>query len=382
MKKALALCLALLMSLSVFSACASTQNASDAQAEVVQSASTEAPAASAAEDTAKNARIFTDSSKREVEIPAQITKYAVSGPLAQIVLFALAPDQMVGVATQWDKTAEAYLSDKYYQLPVLGQLYGGKGEMNFEELLASGAQIVIDVGEPKKTIVEDMDALQEQTGIPFVHIDAYTAQMGECYRTLGDLLGLEESAQTLASYCEKVYSRAEAITAGAQQQSALYITGEENHNVIAKGSYHAEVIDMFVNNLAEVDEPFSKGTGNEVDMEQILKWNPELILFAPESDYAGVSEDPAYQKLDAVKSGNYYQVPFGPYNWMGFPPSVQRYLGILWMGTLLYPDRCDYDLESEVKEYYQLFYHCELTSEQYASLVENSIGKVETQKAA
>ena len=37
------------------------------------------------------------------------------------------------------------------------------------------------------------------------------------------------------------------------------------------------------------------------------------------------------------------EVPNGPYNWMGFPPSVQRMLGMMWMAKLLYPETVDYD---------------------------------------
>ena len=68
-------------------------------------------------------------------------------------------------------------------------------------------------------------------------------------------------------------------------------------------------------------------------------------------------------------------MPFGPYNWMGFPPSVQRYLGMLWLGALLYPENIKYDLYEEVRTYYDLFYHCELTEDQFSALMENSIGK-------
>ena len=57
--------------------------------------------------TASETRIFTDSVGREVELPAQIDKVAVSGPLAQIVLFALCPDKLVGIANEWDVSAEA-----------------------------------------------------------------------------------------------------------------------------------------------------------------------------------------------------------------------------------------------------------------------------------
>jgi iron complex transport system substrate-binding protein len=49
---------------------------------------------------------FTDSAGRQVEVPAEITKFVPSGPMAQIVLFALAPDMMVGVSTEWSSEAE------------------------------------------------------------------------------------------------------------------------------------------------------------------------------------------------------------------------------------------------------------------------------------
>ena len=44
-----------------------------------------------------------------MELPARIGKVAVSGPLAQIVLFALCPDKLVGIANEWDESAEEYL---------------------------------------------------------------------------------------------------------------------------------------------------------------------------------------------------------------------------------------------------------------------------------
>jgi iron complex transport system substrate-binding protein len=142
-------------------------------------------------------RIFTDSLGRSVEIPVNITKVALSGPLSQIVLFALCPDKLVGLASAFDTSAEAFFDSKYYNLPILGQLYGGKGTLNLEEIAATGAEIIIDVGEQKANMTEDLNTLQEQIGIPFVHIDAYTAGMGDCYRKLGSLLGKEEEAGIL-----------------------------------------------------------------------------------------------------------------------------------------------------------------------------------------
>lgn len=358
-KRLLALLLVLVMSVSLF-ACGQKQTDQTDQGQDAQGETT---------------RVFTDSCGREVKVPTDIQKVAVSGPLAQMVVFAIVPDKMVGVANAWDATAENYFDQKYLDLPLLGQLYGGKGELNLETLLAADPDVVIDVGEPKSTMAEDLDGLQEQSGIPVVHIDAYLASMDDTYAMLSDLLAMPNEGQALADYCRNAYDTVKAIVDGVEKADVLYITGEEGLNVIARDSYHAEVVDMLCNNLAVVDEPSSKGTGNEVDMEQILNWNPDVILFAPGSIYATVGEDAAWQGVTAIKDGAYYEVPMGPYNWMGFPPSVQRLLGMQWMAKVLYPDAVDYDMYEAASTYFQMFYHCDLTREQYDALVANSLGK-------
>ena len=355
-KRLLALVLALVMSLSLF-ACGQKQQ-EDKTDDGTQTETT---------------RVFTDSCGREVTVPADIQKIAVSGPLAQIVVFAIAPDKMVGVANAWDESAKTYFDAKYLELPLLGQLYGGKGELNLETLLAAAPNVVIDVGEPKDSMAEDLDALQEQTGIPFVHIDAYLASMDDTYAMLGDLLAMPNEAQGLADYCRYAYDKVKAIADSVEKVDLLYVTGEEGLNVIARGSYHAEAIDMLCNNLAVVDEPSSKGTGNEVDMEQILNWNPAAVIFAPGSIYSTVADNENWQTIPAIRDGRYYEVPMGPYNWMGFPPSVQRILGMQWMAKVLYPDEADYDMYETTQTYFQLFYHCDLTAEQYAALTAHSL---------
>jgi iron complex transport system substrate-binding protein len=118
-----------------------------------------------------------------------------------------------------------------------------------------------------------------------------------------------------------------------------------------------------------VDNPSSRGSGNEADLEQILLWDPEAILFAPGSVYAKAGDDPVWKQLRAVKNRAYYEVPQGPYNWMGSPPSVNRYLGMLWMGKILYPQYAAYDLYRETAEYYRVFYGYELSRERFNRLM-------------
>ena len=60
---------------------------------------------------------------------------------------------------------------------------------------------------------------------------------------------------------------------------------------------------------------------------------------------------------------------------MGFPASVQRYLGMMWLQNTLYPELADYDLKAEVQEYFKLFYEYDLTDAQYDELMAYSTMK-------
>lgn len=162
---------------------------------------------------------------------------------------------------------------------------------------------------------------------------------------------------------------------GDKRIRALYILGDEGLNVFAKGAFHSEPFDLLVDNAAVVDELSSKGTGNVVTMEQIAAWDPAFIVFAPGSIYDDVPDRDTWKDMDAIANHRYVQTPMGPQNWMGQPPSVQRLLSLIWLGKVLYPEYADYDMKAEVKEFYKLFYHCELSDEQYEALTKDAFVK-------
>lgn len=366
------LCLLLVLCL-VLAGCSSA-----APAETTAPAQAQAPAVTTAPaETAAGTREFTDSTGRTVTVPAEITKIAISGPLSQVYMIPLAGDLLVGVSSAYAENEALYLPDYLTSLTEIGQLYGGKGEMDLEALLAVAPDVVIDVGDSKDTVKQDMDDLTEQTGIPFVHIDATVESAPEAYRTLGVLLGREEKAEELAVWCESTYDgmveMMKKVDADGARKTMLYCLGDKGVNVIAKGSFHAETVNLMSDNLAVLEDVVSNGLGNEVDLEQILTWNPEVIVFAPDSCYDDIAGDPQWQSIDAIANGNYYKTPYGPYGWLSSPPSVQRYLGMLWLGALLYPDYIEYDLQGEVTEYYKLFYNCDLTDEMYQNLMQDAL---------
>ena len=60
---------------------------------------------------------------------------------------------------------------------------------------------------------------------------------------------------------------------------------------------------------------------------------------------------------------------------MSSPPSINRVLGIYWLGNLLYPELYDYDMVEKAQEFYRLFWHCELSAEEAEQLLARSTRK-------
>lgn len=317
--------------------------------------------------------LFTDDCGREVEVPLNISRIVPTGPLSQMILFALAPDMLVGLASKFDASSEGIIPEKYRSLPYFGQLYGSS-DLNIESLALAAPQLIIDIGEIKGSTAEDIEALQKQLGIPCVFIESTLETLPETFDKLGRILGLEAEAEALGSFCGNVYQRSLDLMeqVGEEKAEAIYIPAYEGLSVLAKGSYHAQLIDLLCDNAAVCEEIISKGTGNPVDMEQIALWNPECIIFGTPESYATLETDPAWQELKAVKNGRCLLVPDAPLNWMGSPPGAQRILGLIWLAAVLYPEYCDYDVKTEVTEFYKLFFHCELTEEQYETITENA----------
>ncbi|WP_455718676.1 ABC transporter substrate-binding protein [Anaerosporobacter sp.] len=325
-------------------------------------------------DETSDTILFTDSAGREVEIPSNITRIAASGSLAQIVLFSVDPDKLIGLASEFSDNAKSYIDEKYYDLPILGQFYGQE-TFSAEAVVNANPQVIIDIGETKDTIEEDMDTIQKQTGIPTIFIEATLETMPTAYRTLGELLDKETECEELATYCEDTWNDAKEKSDSIKEEDRVkvfYAEGDTGLQTEPKGSIHADVIDLVgATNVTDIESTSSKGL-EQVSMEQIMLWDPDVILFAPDSIYSSVKEDKTWSELDAVKYNRVYEIPIGPYNWMGRPPSINRIIGIKWLGNLLYPDIFDYDMVEETQKFYKLFYHSTISEEQAKELMSYS----------
>ncbi len=321
-------------------------------------------------------RVFTDSCGREVTIPTHITKVCPSGAVATMFLSTFAPDEMVSVNSTVSGSTAAFLPSRIATLPATGQFYGSKASLNMEQILALDPDVIIDLGDYKDGIREDMDALQAQLGIPVIFIESDLGHMASAFRSLGEIFGKEEKGEELASFVEETLQMAEENSAkltDETRRSVMYATGSSGLNVFAEGSTHAQVISLIGADNAVVLEKFSnKGTGDSVNMEQILLTDPDVIVFASGSIYDTVGTDEAWLQLEAVKEGSFYEVPSTPYNWMANPPSMNMLLGVWWLGNLVYPELYDYDMVEKAQEIYSLFWNYDLSSAEAEALLSKS----------
>ncbi len=312
-----------------------------------------------------DARVFTDSAGREVTLPKEIKKIAPSGPLAQIVLYTLCPDKLSGLASDFSEGAKQYIDEKYWSLPKFGQFYGKNANLNMEALIAESPDVIIDIGEAKKSVKEDMDALQEQLNMPVIFIEADLDTMSSAYEKLGELTGDTDQAKKLADDCNNILKKSETAREQLSEKKSVYFAvGDDGLHTNAEGSIHARVIEQIgAENAAKV-EMVSSGGGSEVSFEQLLLWQPDVIIADSEALYQTITTDKVWGELNAVKEGKVYQIPSVPYSFMSSPPSVNRMIGILWLGNLVYPEQYSADIKQEVKDFYELFYHVTLDDTQ------------------
>jgi iron complex transport system substrate-binding protein len=158
-----------------------------------------------------------------------------------------------------------------------------------------------------------------------------------------------------------------------ERANVAYLLGDSGLNAIAKDSYQGQVIDLCANNVVEVDNASGAGSGNEIDLEQLALWDPDIILFGPDSIYDSVYEEAAWKELTAVKTKEIYLVPSTPYNWLNYPPTVNQVMGMQWLPRLLYPEKFDTSIEDVTRAYYKLFYSYDLSDTELIELLQGAV---------
>lgn len=320
---------------------------------------------------------ITDMADREVLVPKEINKVFCVSPVGTIFVYTLNPDLLVGWNYELRLGEKEYILPQYQSLPNLGGWYA-KATCNVEELLNINPDVILNVGSMD---LEQTNEIQQQTGIPVVVIDTGDfAKFDKAYEFAGKLFNLEEKANELATYCREtvndIHTKAATIP-DDQKVRVYYAEGASGLETDPKGSQHVETLDIVGGlNVAQVEMKGGMGM-TPVSLEQVLAWDPEVILSWNETQggyYSKISTDPKWESIAAIKNEKVYAVPSGPFNWFDRPPSVNRIIGLKWLGNLLYPETYQYDMAVEAKEFYKKFYHYDLTEEELSSLLKDAGG--------
>jgi iron complex transport system substrate-binding protein len=315
-------------------------------------------------------RTVTDSAGRQVEIPARISRVLAAGPPASILLYTLAPEKMIGWVRTPSPTEKAYLQESVRELPEYGRLTGRGGTANLENVLKFQPDLIIDSGSTGGTYVSLANNVQAQTKIPYLLLDGRLEKTPQIYRLLGELLDTKGRAEQLANYAEETLSGLRQRIASipeSERPRVYYGRGINGLETGLAGSINMEVLER----VGAINVAAAAGTGSlsKMSIEQVLAWNPDVILVLDPAFYASVRTDPLWSSVKAVRENRIYMAPNLPYGWFDAPPGVNRLIGVRWLMSILYPQQFPEDLRNTTREFYRLFYQVNLSEAQLDSLL-------------
>lgn len=381
-KKGLALLLALLLPLAMLlSGCAQSAGpAASAEAVPTQEAAgaeTAQDAVAPPEGAAPQEREITDMAGRTMTVPLEIESVFSTGPAAAIYLYTLVPDKLLGWNYALNDIEKSIILEQYHDLPNFGQ----GDAVNYEAVIAAGPTIALNVTSINDGSIDASDALAEQLGVPVVMVSSDLLDAPAVYRFMGELFGVEEQAEALAAYAEETFNAISSLDIPNEEKVRIYYgNGEDSLETAPAGSSHGQIIDL-VNAVNVADLELGDGSRVQISAEQLLAWDPDVIIVngEPKADMTGsaaaeaILADPLFATLKAVQNGAVYGTPNAPFSWVDRPPGPNRIVGIRWLSGLIYPEYLDYDVDEAVREFFQLFYHVELTDEQLTQLYNGTL---------
>jgi iron complex transport system substrate-binding protein len=298
----------------------------------------------------------TDGAGRAVPVPAQVQRVFPAGPPAAIFLYTLAPELLLGWPRANRPDEREFLLPDVGGRPELGRITGRGNTANLETVLALKPDLILDVGSVNPTYISLADRVQEQTGIPYALLDGRFDGIAAAYRTLGALVGQRAPSEELALYTDEtlrnITERIAAVPKGNRPR-VYFARGPRGLETGLGGSINVETVELLAQNVAGE----TRGGLANVSIEQVLLWNPDVIITIDRDFASNVLNDPAWAPVNAVRARGVHLSPKLPFGWVDFPPSVNRLIGLRWMAKILYPDLFPDDLRPLTRDFYTRFYH-------------------------
>lgn len=321
---------------------------------------------------------ITDMLGRQLTVPEELSSVVATSPPSTILVYMLAPDKLAGWNFKNNFT-QPFMDENYLSLPVIGGWFGGQTG-NYETIIDMHPDIVV---EGYTTDGDTHEAIERRQGsfgsIPVVAVDdsiIFVIQSDPTIEYMGKLLDCETQAEKLIEFRSSILNEINSTVKDIPEDEKVrvyYAEGPKGLMTDPSGSQHSQVIDICGGiNVADCQLTPGKGM-TQVSIEQVMTWNPEVIITSNPQFYSTVYSDPLWASVDAVQNKRVYLAPQNPFCWIDRPQGPHLIIGTAWTAKILYPDLfTDMDLPQLTREFYSEFFHYDLTDKELGMLLNPS----------
>ncbi|WP_260864179.1 ABC transporter substrate-binding protein [Citrobacter sp. Marseille-Q6884] len=300
--------------------------------------------------------------------PDAIQHIVSAGAPADMLLLAAAPEKLVGFSSfDFSRQVAIPFVDDIRTLPKLGRLAGRASTLSLETLLTLKPDLVIDCGNADETWLSQARQINAQTQIPWLLINGELRQTPEQLHAVGKALGTETRTAAQARLARQFIEEADTFSRTPAAKRRFYAArGARGLETGLQGSLHTEAAELLgLHNVAKI--PGRQGL-TQVSMENLLSWQPDIILVQDATTAQYLQEDPVWQGVKAVADKRILFLSGLPFGWLDAPPGINRLLGLRRLHAWLDP-HVNARFKQDMQRYSQLFWHTTLIDSQYQRLV-------------
>lgn len=302
-------------------------------------------------------KTITDMAGKKIVISNKINRIGDAWPAHNEVLSMLGQGNKI-VSTVLTAKGRPWLYQVNPQMKKATTVFTAT-DVNIEELLKAKPDIVF-----LPTTYNYANKLAS-VGIPAVQLNFKDFNgLKKCFELTGNILGSDakKKADKYNSYLDSKLEMVTNITSAiptSKRPKVLHINSLSPLTVDGSDTIINSWIEAAggVNAAAEI-----KGNMKEVSIEQIMKWNPNIIIVeADAKNKKTIMNTDAWKKVSAVKSGKVVINPNGAFLWDRY--GAEEALQIQWAAKLLNPDKfTNLDIVSETRSFYKTFLNYDLSN--------------------
>ena len=313
---------------------------------------------------------FVDAAERYVVVPDRVGRVMTVSPAADVLVFVLAPEKLLGWSAPLSRGQRAYIPATFARLPITGGTVRPNPPETVQVVARLHPDLIIEAGPVTPEAAARADQVQQQTGVPYLVLDNGIQTTPHNLRIIGALLGAAERGNDLAKYADYAIDslRGRLLIAPADERPIVYYG--RGPDGLETGLNRAQAMaDIDQAGVINIAARLGYGELTRVTRDQVIDWNPAIIIAQQPSFYNSLLRSTAWRGLIAVASKRVYLAPAEPFGWIDDPAGVSRIIGLYWLAALFYPDQYQEDLRTNAREFYEKFYRIKLTDRQLEALV-------------